>query len=95
MAHELTINISWERTAVMFPEGCGGGFEWEPVGISLKKRHLNQHLEDVRGESGPALCKSGVLRVRVRCCCVQVCAPSAVAELTRWGSQNPTTPMFR
>ena len=21
--------------------------------------------------------------------------PSAVAELTRWGSQNPTTPVFR
>lgn len=52
------------------------------------------------GEPRGALCRKGVLwgqtvARRVVICSPQVLVPSAVAELTRWGSQNPTTPMFR
>ena len=92
----------WGKIKMLYCEVCG---RWFWVGCSWDNSLWKQHMsKDLQAGGGWALWSTmqrgspwwgQTLTKRVGMCSFQIPDPSAVAELTRWGSQNPTTPVFR
>lgn len=104
-------HVKWQPVLCVCMWGVGGikivfydlcwGWLWIWCSQDMWKGPVNKDVQGSEGwvmwsqVEGETPQRGQTTTRRVGICSSQVGAWSAVAELTRWGSQNPTTPVFR